>query len=368
MMTRRLRAASLAAVFLAASLASACTKEEPKVTKEEPKKSTPVPDDMGAFNDFLPKSGGAGGLAVKLDGGVEGGLAAVGPAGGDPGAAPGAEDDKPGLKVTDPGSEPRAARKYTFVANRVDKRNLTIAQEQSRGGQVGNAISLLLNVDFNPKKVDAKGAHFEAKVTKVDIPGAAQAGAQQAQLAQALSGLNGLTGAFDITPRGEAGEVTFQADAKMQNPLAEAVVQGLQQAIELITPPFPDAPIGVGAKWERSQEKKEGGVEQKAKHAFTLKEVTAEGGVIEADIELKVPKRAIQAKGLPPGAMLSVDGKGHYTYQFRFDRLATKVTGEISVNQHIEVPDQSGKKQSVDETQKVKHTIEAPGGGGGAAK
>lgn len=361
-MLRRLRAVPLAAIVLAASFVAGCTKEEPKVIKEEPKKSTPVPDDMGSFNDFLPKSGGAGGLAVKLDGGLEGGLAAVGSAAapGEPGAPPGAEDDKPGLKVTDPGGEPRAARKYTFTANRVDKRALTIAQEQSRGGQVGNAITLLINVDFTPKKVEPKGTHFEAKVTKVDLPGAAQGGAQQAQLAQALSGLSGLTGAFDMSPRGEAGEVSFQSDSKMQNPLAEGVVQGLQQAIELITPPFPDAPIGVGAKWERSQEKKEGGVEQKAKHAFTLKELTAEGGVIEADIELKVPKRAIQAKGLPPGAMLSVDGKGHYTYQFRFDHLSTKVTGEIAVTQHIEVPDQTGKKQSIDENQKVKHTIETP--------
>ncbi len=364
MMPRRLRAVPLTAVILAASLGAGCTKEEPKAIKDEPKKTTPVPDDMGSFNDFLPKSGGAGGLAVKLDGGLEGGLAAVGggsaDAQGEPGPGAG-EDEKPGLKVTDPGGEPRAVRKYTFTANRVDKRNLTIAQEQSRGGQIGNAITLQINVDFTPKKVDAKGAHFEAKVTKVDLPGA-QAGAQQAQLAQALSGMNGLTGTFDLSPRGEAGEVAFQADAKMQNPLADGVVQGLQQAIELITPPFPDAPIGVGAKWERSQEKKEGGVEQKAKQAFTLKELTAEGGVVEADIELKVPKRAIQAKGLPPGATIAVDGKGHYTYQFRFDHLATKVTGEIAVTQHIEVADQTGKKQTVDENQKVKQTIETPPG------
>ncbi len=362
MMPRRLRALPLAAVFVSASLALGCTKEEPKAIKDEPKKSTPVPDDMGSFNDFLPKSG-AGGVAVKLDGGLEGGLAAVDTAGGggsEPGAAPG-DDDKPALKVTEPGAEPRAARKYAFTANRVDKRILTVAQEQARGGQVGNAITLQINVDFTPKKVEPKGTHFEAKVTKVDLPGA-QAGAQQAQLAQALSGLNGLTGGFDLSPRGEAGEVSFQADAKMQNPLAEGVVQGLQQAIELITPPFPDAPVGVGAKWERSTEKKEGGLEQKAKQAFTLKEVTAEGGVVEADIELKVPKRPLQAKGVPPGAMISVDGKGHYTYQFRFDRLATKVTGEIAVTQHIEVADQTGKKQTIEETQKVKQTIEAPPG------
>ena len=347
--------------LLPLALGLGCTKEEPKVTKEEPKKATPVPDDMGSFNDFLPKSG-TGGLAVKLDGGPEGGLAAAPGAGAD---GPGEADDRPGLKVTDPGSEPRAPRKYAFTANKVEKRVLTMVQEQSRGPQGGpGSMTFVIAMDIVPKKIQPTGTNFEAKVTKVELPGAS-AGAQQAQLAQALAGMNGLTGAFVVSPRGEAGEVTFAADPRMQNPLAEGVVQGMQQAIELILPPFPDQPIGAGAKWERAIEKKEGGVEQKAKHTYVLKELTNEGGVVEADIEIKVPKRAVQAQGLPPGATVSVDGKGKYNYQFRFDRVSTKVSGELSINQHVEVPDQSGKKQAIDQAQKVKHTLDMPGGGGG---
>ena len=365
-----MRAAPLLSRFAVAIsvtlFSAACTKEEPKVIKDEPKKTTPVPEDMGTFNDFLPKSGQAGGLAVKLDGGLEGGIAAVGSV--IEGDEPGGDEALPGLKVTDPGAEPRAARKYTFAPNRVEKRVLTIAQEQSRGGQPGGGIKLVIALDFTAKKPQPTGTLFEAKVTKVDLPGA-PAGAQQAQLTQALGGLSGLTGTFVVSPRGEAGELSFGADAKskMQNPLAEAVVQGMSQAIELLLPPLPTVPIGVGAKWERSQDKQEGGVEQKAKHLFTAKELTSEGGVVDAAIELKVPKRAIQAQGLPPGAMLSIDGKGQYTYDFRFDRLSTHVAGELSIKQHVEVPDQSGKKQSMDEVQNVKHTIEMPKGGAGAS-
>ena len=357
---------SLLVVTAWVSLFSAgCTKEEPKVIKEEPKKTTPVPEDMGSFNDFLPKSGPAGGLAVTLDGGREGGIAAVGAA--IDGEEPVGDDARPGLKVTEPGAEPRAVRKYAFVPNRVEKRVLTIAQEQSRGGQPGGGIKLVIALDFTAKKVQPTGTEFEAKVTKVDLPGA-PAGAQQAQLTQALGGLSGLTGTFTVSPRGEAGELSFGegAKSKMQNPLAEAVVQGMSQAIELLLPPLPSVPIGVGAKWERSQDKLEGGVEQKAKHLFTAKELTSEGGVVDAAIELKVPKRAIQAQGLPPGAMLSIDGKGNYTYDFRFDRLSTRVAGELAIKQHVEVPDQTGKKQSMDEIQHVKHTIEIPKGAAAA--
>src|SRR6188768_1206712 len=104
-----------------------CTKQDEKVVKDEPKKSTPVSSaDLGAFNDFFPATGGAGGLAVKLDGGGEGGLPPGVAAGGGGTAAGGAEP--PGgappeekLKITEAGGDPKASRKYAFVANKVDK-------------------------------------------------------------------------------------------------------------------------------------------------------------------------------------------------------------------------------------------------------
>lgn len=348
--------------FFSLVVLAGCTKQDEKVTKDEPKKSTPVTSaDLGGFNDFLPQGGGGAGVAVKLDGGLDGSAIAnvAGATSSDPGGGGGASpEDK--LKVTDPGGEPRAARRYAFVANRVDKRVLTIQQVQERGGQGGGGMTLAMSLDFTPKKIQPSGSHWEGKLTKVELPGA-PGGAQQAQLAQALAGMNGLTGSFDLSPRGEIGDVTFAADDKMKNPLAEGVVGGIQQVMELLVAPFPDAPIGVGAKWERSVDKTEGGTRQQAKHAFTLKEVTAEGGVIEAEIQLSVPKRALPPqRGVPPGATIAIEGKGKYTYQFRFDHLSTKVQGELRVAQHLEATDQQGKKQAMDETQIAKHTIETP--------
>jgi hypothetical protein len=69
---------------------AACTKQDEKAVKEEPKKATPVTSaDLGAFNDFVPATGGAGGLAVKLDGGGEAGLPPGVPAGAGSGTAAG---------------------------------------------------------------------------------------------------------------------------------------------------------------------------------------------------------------------------------------------------------------------------------------
>jgi hypothetical protein len=350
---RHLRAFTLSASVVLAPLAlGGCDKDKPK--PDETTKSEPVPVPSGlVFNDFLPVEGNVKGLGVR-DAGLEGGLGAVA-AGGEPTEADPANDaDK--LRVTDPGAEPRALRKYTFVVNRTERRVLTINQSvsQSMGNQASPAqeITMKLHLDLTPKQVKPTGATVEAKVAKVELPGTPP------QAAQMLAALNGLSGTFDISPRGEVGEVSFVASQQMRNQLAETVVQGLSQAVQLLLAPFPDAPVGVGGKWEMgssSPDQPEQGIKK-----FTLKEVNAEGGVVEADIDIKVPRRAQQG---PRGGMVFVeaDGKGKYTYQVRFDRMSTKVEGELSLNERLEVPDpKGGGKQTITQSQKAKHLIEAP--------
>src|SRR5205085_7055220 len=121
---------------------------------------------------------------------------------------PPAADEKV-VRVTDAGAEPRALRTYAFVANKVDKRIVTIVQDQHRADEPGAALAFtfVANIDFTPKKVDATGTHFELKVTKVSISPAAIPPAQRPQMAKSLGDLTGLTGGFDVTPRGEIGEV-----------------------------------------------------------------------------------------------------------------------------------------------------------------
>lgn len=325
----------------------ACEKEKPK---EESKKTeaTPVPSNL-TFNDFLPQNGnGAAGLGVR-DAGIEGGLAEV-QGGGDPaaGAEPGEQATVGKMKVTEPGAEPRSVRKYTFAVNKPEKRVLTITQSQSGGGQ-NQDITIKISVDFTAKAVKPSGAQMEAKVTKVDLPGAPP------QAAQMLAAMNGLMGVFEISPRGEVGEVQFAGTPQMQNQLAQTVVGGLSQAVQLLVAPLPEAPIGVGAKWEASG----AGAEQQARR-FTLKEIASEVATIDTEIDVKVPKH--QQRGPGGIAMLvEADGKGKYTYQTRFDRVANKVEGELSVKQKIEVNDpRAGGKQQVEEASKTKHLLEIP--------
>jgi hypothetical protein len=350
-----------------------CGKDPPKKVSDEPKKTTPVPSDM-VFNDFVPSGGGGSIVGVKTDGGMlEGGMAsaenAPGGGPGDPGAAgaggPGGDEARPLLKVLETGAEPRAVRKYAFAANRSDRRIVTVRQSAGRqGGGPAQEAAFAITVDFTAKVVKPTSTKFELKVLKVDLPDAPAA--QKAQAAAQLAPFVGLTGSFDVTSQGELGEVEFKADDKMQGPGAEVIIQSLQQSLELVVPPFPSEAIGVGAKWERKLERKERGQENSAKHTFTLKEVSADGGVVVADIEVAVPKTPVKQRGAPPGATQEVKGTGVTTYAFKFDHVATKVDGDMTILQKIELVDPKGQKQSEVTVVKLKSKLE-PATGGGAA-
>lgn len=348
------RVQALFPLVLAFAFLAGCDKDKPK--EEKKSEPTPVPSDL-VFNDFLPQNGGSGsGLGVR-DAGIDGALANVGTGGGEPAAgepAPGGAPEK--LIVTEAGSDPKAVRKYAFVANRVDKRTLTLTQSmaQSMGGQTTppKEQSMKIALDLTPKAVKPTGATMELKIQKIDMPGLPP------QAAPMLAALNGLAGTFETSSHGDASEVQFAGTQQMQNQLAEPVIGGVSQATQLLLAPFPDAPIGVGAKWELPPARDQ--AEQSTKR-FTLKELNAEGAVVEAEIEIKVPKRQQPAQRGQPPMTVEVDGRGKYTYAIKFDHVSMKVEGELTLTEKIEAVDpRSGQKQQVTQIQKSKHLLESP--------
>lgn len=355
----RVRSSTPAFVALALALCAAgCNKDKPKPADEHKVEGEPVPSGL-VFNDFLPNSGTAA-VGVR-DAGGDGGLGTVaaGGAGGEepPPEAPGGEADKLAVKVTEPGAEPRAVRKYTFVANKVDKRIISVTQSmtESAGGQSmpPREITQKIHLDLTVKQVKPTGATFEAKVTKVEVPGAPP------QLVPVLASMNGVKGTFDVTSSGEVGEVSFLPTQALQAnaQLAQQVLEGLSQSIQLLLAPLPTTAVGVGAKWEIATKTE---AEQGAKR-FTLKEVSNESGVVESDIEIKVPRRAAQAQRGGPPMFVEVDGRGHYKQELRFNQTSPKADGELTVNQKIEVNDpKAGGKQTVIQSTKAKQLIESP--------
>lgn len=344
--------------FLAAALVLAgCSKDPPKPTKDEPPKSTPVPSDM-VFNDFLPSGGGGGGLAVRMDGGLEGGLAAAG-AGGAGGGGGGAEP-APGdrVKLLEPGAEPRTARRYAFTPGKPQKRALTVRTSMSMNGKTQDAPALTTTFEITAKDVKPKAAKFEIKVLKAELADADKLPPQLvAQAAKELDAFKGLAASFEVTPRGDVGELSLAGSEKMKGQGAEEVIQILTQLIDVMLVPLPEAPVGIGAKWELEEGGE--GNPAKGKRVLELKEFADGVANIGVVLDRKVPKRAVPDPRMR-GATVEATAKGTFTYTARFDQVATKVVGDMSQTEKIEMAVSETEKKSVVRETKVKHLLEAP--------
>lgn len=349
------RGAAFLLVLLVAAL-PACNKDPaPKPTTDEPKKSTPVPDDM-VLNDFLPSNGKAE-IAVKVDGG-----AAVPETGG--GAAAAASGN--GMTVTNPGAEPRQKRVYAFVPGKTERRTLVARNTMSAQGRTQEEPALSFTVEFVAKEAKPTGTKMEMKVVKVELadkdkvdPRMAQAAAQQ------LGALAGLTATFQVSPSGEASEVSMAGKEAQAREGAAELLGAVAQFAELVVAPLPEEPIGVGAKWERSDTEMGQAGEEKSKRTLELKDLDAAGnGTIVVTIDKRVAKRPMPDPRMPEGSTVEVEATGQYTYSMRFDRIASKVVGEQKQLMKVEVPNPQNPREVKKVTQEVvvKHTLETPGG------
>jgi hypothetical protein len=347
--------------FLTASLLAvlACNKDPaPKPPLDAPKKVSEVTGDTPGFNEFLPPSGGAAPLAVRGDAGAGAPIPGV----------PAAAVAK--MRLVEPGAEPRVVRKYTFVANKAERRTLTIRQSVQQEQQKQEQPGLAMTVDFVAKDVKPTGSKFEMKVIKVDLADKEKLPAQmQAQAAQELGTFAGLTALFDVSPRGEVGEVTMSGDKKMAKEGAAELLEAFQQFVELVLAPLPEEPIGVGAKWEVAEEQEDRGaggppVKVTGKRVLELKELADGGGTIVTTIEKKVPKRSAgEQRGI--SMTVQLDASGSYTYAFKFDRIAPKVVGEQTsiITRELTNPENPKQSKKIVQEAKVRHVLEAPAAG-----
>lgn len=356
------------AMFLVAALSVAlfaCKDDPPPPVKAEPKKAQPVPSDF-VMNDFFTDDtqvkGVAGDASVNLP---DGGAA---PTGNGANGANGQAADAHISKLLEPGAEPRVVRRYAFAAGKPELRVgqvrvavTVVAPGRPPEQQAEPALDLTMKLST---KGLAKGNFpFEVKLEKASLAEGQGLDPRTAAEAQKqLSPLVGLGAKLDISPRGVVGDLTFAGDEKMAKPGTAEVLQMLQQTLEFAAVPFPDEAIGVGAKWEMSTVNVAQGTKVTTTTVFLLKEWAGDGGVITAEIARSAPKAPLQDPRMP-GAQLTLEGKGSYTFAVKLDRPTQKVAGESETVAKIDVPKSpKGPAQVITQTIKTKHALSTPAG------
>lgn len=347
-------------------LATAACKDDPPPAppKTEAKKPTPVPSDF-VVNDFFTDDTKVKGVAG--DGGVAMGDLKTDGGSGAPGASQAPAGDGRAAKLVDAGQEPKVARRYAFAAGKAESRvgQVRVAMTVEVPGappQQQAQPAVEVTVKLTPKGLQKGAFPVDVKIDKLGLAEGQGLDAKSAAEAQKqLSPFLGLTAKVDVSARGVVGEMAFSGDEKMQKQGAAEILELLQQTLEFIAVPFPEEPIGVGAKWDVESVSTSQGSKVTTVTHFLMKEWAGDAGTLTAEVVRSSPKAPLRDPRMP-GAQLEVNGKGTYTFQVKLDRPTVKVSGESTTLAKIEVPkgEKGGAPQTIVQTVKTRHSLEAP--------
>lgn len=268
---------------------------------------------------------------------------------GEPTEPPAAQPPAPSVKVTDPGTGERRELR------------LRLAKGSKEAGVMVSRIEFVTEssgISMPPQKMPAPEVTIRVEVTDVtdagDFTYTFQFGelelreeegvsplALEAMKSQ-LQAMQGLSGTATVTNRG----VVKKVDVKVPDsasPRVRQTIEGTVQSMRSFSVPFPEEPVGAGAKWEVRQTVETGGLEVTQSTGFEL--LGIEGDQVRLKVAVANSGRSEGAK-VPAGpqggraSIVSMDLRGSGESVVRLDRVLPEktqldVAGEYTTKMEI---------------------------------
>ena len=194
--------------------------------------------------------------------------------------------DAPVVEVIDPGAEPR--RELRFEPSVGDKQQLTMRQEQTQTVEVGGVVqsfSTITEMDIAYFIEDVAGGVIETRVVYEDTRIVEADAAVRGTLEDVMEAFVGTEGRSTFDTRG------YLLDAELPDldlggiPGAEQFLTGLEDQLTALAAPFPDEPVGEGARWTVTTSAEFGGI-LVADSTFTIELTTADDEEVAAAIDI----------------------------------------------------------------------------------
>ncbi len=144
---------------------------------------------------------------------------------------------------------------------------------------------------------------------------------------------------------------------------ATEILQLLQQLLELSVVPFPDEPIGAGARWEEVSIAAERDFTISTTTLFTLKELRGDQGVVLAEMKRSAPRAPYNEPRVQPdsGMGIELEASGSFTFEVKLDRPKLKVSGENTMIARIESTDPTAKPaRKITQIMKTRPSLDTP--------
>ncbi len=231
------------------------------------------------------------------------------------------------VRLIDAGAEPREALRYALTPARTTalEMGLTMTIELAQGDRAVPSqkiprIGTLLDLTTAAAPVDG-GLGVSAVVRDVSI--AKDAGLPQQvadKLLPHLSTMKGLTLGYVVTPEGRVRQASAQLPGG-KTAGADATLQQMSQSLESMIAPFPEEPVGLGARWEVVARFDSSGTELVQWSTFELRERDATGARLGLEVQQAAAKADVQPPNLPAGvtaklAAFSSLGRGDSQVEF----------------------------------------------------
>ena len=269
------------------------------------------------------------------------------------------------VTLVSPGAAPRAALRYKVAPtfkSRLDM-VMTMGMNMDMGGMQMpmNMPSMKMSADVAVSGVSPTGdITYDLVFADLTIDPTGADPNMVAAMQGAMPSMKGMKGTAVVSARGV--QKSLKMDTGTVNPAMQQQMQQMSSSLENMSLPFPEEPVGVGAKWEVKQAQSAGGMRQFQKISVELTAVTGNLITLAVKTEQTAPPQPVNNPALPPGATMSLvtlTGAGTGTMKIQLDSLVptSEMNAKTSTVMDMSMSGQQ-QRMSMDLTMKV--TIAPP--------
>lgn len=277
--------------------------------------------------------------------------------------SPTTQNREPQIHIEDAGSGTKKALRYRYQVGytAIARMDMKMSMKMQIGSGPEEAVEMPtigMKKKIHAQEVLSNGnLKYEFAIDAIDV-GKDVALPESAinQLHGVFQGLVGTKGQVEVTSRGIMQKAEFQMPDNA-HPLVTQMIDSLQQQIHQMSVPFPEEPVGVGARWTVTTQDEMGGISSTNIYHYTLEQMENDVVTMKLSAKQKAEPQNIKNPALPHGTTVKLtklqsSESGHVVIN-----LAQLVPqGEISATSTMNMHIQSG-TQEQDMTQSMSIAI-----------
>ncbi|WP_156040558.1 hypothetical protein [Chondromyces apiculatus] len=214
---------------------------------------------------------------------------------------------RPTVKLLHAGADPQAELTYAFtkgkypVGTRIDmSMGLSIGGKALPATKVPRIVMLM---DAAVGDRDPRGEmRVEGTVRSLDADAQADTQKEVLDVMQSQLGMfKGLGMTYLVSPKGYAHDFAVKLPPGVPEQ-AQQMLSGLSQSFESMVAPFPNEPVGAGARWQVVTRVNNAGADIVQFATYTLKSRAGDRATLDIKIDQLAASATVAAPGLPPGA------------------------------------------------------------------